>query len=1121
MATVFYCNGVHATITAAAKCIDKEKEYVVFADDKATVSLEAAILEQAKNHVCFNVTVTSFTRYLSRSGKTCPALTKEGSSMAIRRILSKEKAYDVLPSSTQKKHLAASLYEMLAQLKSACIKPEALLCAAEEESGLLSLKLKDLSALYTEYEDYLEQTGFTDQGGYLSLLPAYLRAFSPLKGKEVFLVGYTSFTRQMQEVLTALFETGARVTGFFPTGAAAETKAAREAFLTAAQNAGEEVKEGDMHAFSVQTCPAAEHLRALLGSVKNYKGEKKLATNAVGILAAASPSEEAEFVARRIADLARKGVRYREMGVIAPDTAAYRPVLAAAFQKYGVPFFADEKRTLSSHPAYRYLADYLALFSHGLTAERVFAVVGSPYFKDGENVSAFRNYVERFGVIGNRFFTEFTFSAPEKEGAEGVRQAFCALYEPLSKTATAREYVAALLRFVQKTALWERNEALAAGFDECRPDVASFTRQTPLHLKRLLAEIDRVLGDVTLTVKEFAETLESGAEADEMNLIPTSIDEVTVAPPEKMLSGLKRRLFAVGMTASVPAVTSDTAFLSDKELGTLEARGVNIDPRISEINERAFEEAVEALCCFTERLVITYPAANAKGESQRPSELITLVKNALTMADGTPLKETTFTDYEALAALRAAEGKYDLAAQAYATPAAAEESFFAGYYGYMDGEKDEFDLENGYYAYLQEQDSLSGEDGAYRLAAALNGEKEGKVVHGSVVPSTVSPSSLENYFRCPYSHFLNYVLRLAEKKTAEVNHLESGTFIHAVLENFALRMIKGGVKRADVPTLAAEICKEVANSEEFAAKRSSRRNEHMIKELIAEAERTCLTVYDQIARSKYRILAAEQKFGYKEALKPLKLFTGKRNVYLRGTMDRVDESDDYVRVIDYKTGEISTKESDLFVGTKAQLYLYMNTAMENYDKPLAGAYYFPISREFEKEPEETRLRGKTLLNLDAVAQQDIAFEKPFDKQKSSVIDLTLFYNKEGVLSTAGRSTNALSADALRAYATYSKLLTEGALAEMEEGFIAPTPYGEQCQYCTYSGICGREEALDGAPRSVGKVKPETIVTAVSHAEGNGDSLTDSESSSTDKTPATPAPKTTQTGRTNNDEKEDA
>jgi ATP-dependent helicase/DNAse subunit B len=198
----------------------------------------------------------------------------------------------------------------------------------------------------------------------------------------------------------------------------------------------------------------------------------------------------------------------------------------------------------------------------------------------------------------------------------------------------------------------------------------------------------------------------------------------------------------------------------------------------------------------------------------------------------------------------------------------------------------------------------------------------------------------------------------------------------------------------------------------------------------------------------------------------------------------------------------------------------MNTAMENYDKPLAGAYYFPISREFEKEPEETRLRGKTLLNLDAISQQDIAFEKPFDKQKSSVIDLTLFYTKEGALS-AGRSTNALSADELRAYATYSKLLTEGALTEMEEGFIAPTPYGEQCKTCTYSGICGREETLDGAPRSVGKVNSKIIVSAVSHAEGNGDSLTDSEASSTDKTPATPAPKTTQTGSVNNDEKEDA
>ena len=33
MASVFYCNGVHAAIAAAAKQIDREKEYVVFADD--------------------------------------------------------------------------------------------------------------------------------------------------------------------------------------------------------------------------------------------------------------------------------------------------------------------------------------------------------------------------------------------------------------------------------------------------------------------------------------------------------------------------------------------------------------------------------------------------------------------------------------------------------------------------------------------------------------------------------------------------------------------------------------------------------------------------------------------------------------------------------------------------------------------------------------------------------------------------------------------------------------------------------------------------------------------------------------------------------------------------------
>ena len=69
------------------------------------------------------------------------------------------------------------------------------------------------------------------------------------------------------------------------------------------------------------------------------------------------------------------------------------------------------------------------------------------------------------------------------------------------------------------------------------------------------------------------------------------------------------------------------------------------------------------------------------------------------------------------------------------------------------------------------------------------------------------------------------------------------------------------------------------------------------------------------------------------------------------------------------------------------------------------------------------------------------------------------------------------------YAKYAKLLTERALLEMEEGYIRPTPYDNHCEYCAYGGICGREEFLHGAPRTVGEVSEGTIVAAVDAEEG--------------------------------------
>lgn len=1063
---------------AAAKATrDKTKEYYLFSDDKATALLEGLILENVPGGTAFHTSVTTFTRFFLRSGKGKRALSKEGGSMAIRKLLLESADFSLLAAAKGKRNLPSSLYEMIAQLKAACITPEEMRSAAASEDGLLKFKLSDLATLYEKYETYLKNENITDQGGYLSYLPEYLEKERPLCGKEVFLVGFTAFTKQQSRILSAMIRSGANLTAYLFGSGAACTHSAETTFLSAAAEAGAEVLREEL---PFSGSKDAAFLRKYWYSAENYAETAKRETNKIGIFVAKTQEEELERVAKTVCRRVREGARYNDFTVVCHDLAGYRGALSEVFKKYNIPYFADEKRSLAEHPLCRYLAAYASIFLYGATEKSVAPLVRNPYFLEEipGDADDFLAYVRRFLVRFGRFFMPFSFDVPEKEGAERARKfVFSALPKPKER-ASGREYAALFREVLSKSMAAAKSAALEQVLRKDYPDYADFTRQAPAKIERVLTEAERILGDSVLEFAEFFDVVSAGFAADEVSVLPTRKDAVFVAEPEKALVETRAYVFGIGVNGNVPGVTEDTAFLSDRDLYKLEKSGVSVDPKIAEINDRSREETVAAFTAFSKMLTLSYSLSDDKGGKTHAGEPIALLSSMIT-ANGKPLASVSEENLTEIVRGLPLSLRAKREADAFSSETAAKEAYYGGLSDYLGGEKDDFTAEAAYYFAVRERDGETGASESDALGAYFSDDGlRGKDPVPPFAPRTVSATRIEAYFKCPYAYFLRYVLKVEEPKDFEVIASDSGTIIHAVLEKFGKTMQKQKVEESGIDDLSDKFFDEAKEDERFRYKRSSKKNEAALDRLRLEARVACRAAWRHFCHSDFSVTATERSFGRGTNYPPLTLSANGKKYYLLGTVDRIDESAEYFRIVDYKTGSVEGAPEKLYAGDKVQLFLYASAVKEQTKKPAAGCYYFPVRRKYETEPAPLRLFGVTVDEKAAVFSQDRTLKTPGERVESEVLTLAVKPGKDGETVYASGASNVLSRETFEAYLLYAKRVSEGALGEMEEGFYTPTPRDGSCKYCPYGAVCGRDEGLFGGGRTVGKVTPETILFAV-------------------------------------------
>ena len=293
---------------------------------------------------------------------------------------------------------------------------------------------------------------------------------------------------------------------------------------------------------------------------------------------------------------------------------------------------------------------------------------------------------------------------------------------------------------------------------------------------------------------------------------------------------------------------------------------------------------------------------------------------------------------------------------------------------------------------------------------------------------TLSPSALKNYLVCPLRFYFRYIAGLEEKEeiTEDVDLPLFGLLLHNTAERLyrpyvakGLWITAGELEKMEKDTGAIEQHVMEAFREEYFSDHPENRK--------LQLSGKNLLIRDIIVQYIRQMLRADRRFAPFRPLKLEKTFKGplsfevhgeKKQLTLKGTIDRVDEQEDSLRIIDYKTGSSKGNVKDIVSlfsrdgqhdALQALLYARVYDQNHGNDKKLVpGLYYF----------------------------RDI-YKKSFDYRVKM--------NKQPIV-----------------YGQVQDSLEENLKAAVQELFDPSTPFRQTddrdaCRICPYAAICRREE----------------------------------------------------------------
>ncbi|GAF05222.1 inactivated superfamily I helicase [Saccharicrinis fermentans DSM 9555 = JCM 21142] len=187
----------------------------------------------------------------------------------------------------------------------------------------------------------------------------------------------------------------------------------------------------------------------------------------------------------------------------------------------------------------------------------------------------------------------------------------------------------------------------------------------------------------------------------------------------------------------------------------------------------------------------------------------------------------------------------------------------------------------------------------------------------------LSPSALSTYFECPIRFYYKYILKASEPDeiTEEIDPRIFGTLFHETVEEIYKHLVGKEVQAQDIEALEKD---KATINRALQASFNKYFNQDLNQNDFKDIQGKNILVFDIIKKYIFQFLKVEKQhapFFLKglEKVVHTEISVHEKNICLGGTIDRLDEKDGAVRVIDYKTGagdEYFNKVEELFLQSK-------------------------------------------------------------------------------------------------------------------------------------------------------------------------------------------------------------
>ena len=1057
--------------------------FVLIVPETKSIAIEREILSLLKNHSTANIFVYSFVRLLSRVGKIAPekVLNKQVSVMLLRKIISDNASKFVCYKKTARNvNFAEKIYDTIAQFKSSNVSPEDLLRGMSGYSSSLKSKLTDIILIYSEYEKTLGGELFDDTDK-LAKLKEFAKTSNFVKDSEFFVVGFDNITWQMQDVLKEITKNAKETT--FASVYFAENRTDKFIQNNELYKKFKRVAE-ELNYPYVPTFAKSYNSGDFFDIKENLflpKKQKKESKGQVSVFVAKNKYQEIEFIANEIIKETKNGARFRDIAIISENLAEDKDIFVKTFAKFGIPLFVSGDYDVSSHPLLKFLSLAFELESSRFSADKVLELLNN-ILVSPEGLFDFENFVNEYGIDYSLFLKDVDLSSLDSEKAQKVKNIFDLLAgfhkkikDEFKNCVTVAGFVKIIESILKDFDIEQKLEKLSVYEDDMNlKEDAEITRVIFEKLTSFLQTLVNFLGTMEVSSSEFLQILMSGFSSFKINLTPLSTDTVILQSKSDGLFDIKSLYISSADENSFPAKINDSGIILDSELEeTKLGAGKDIEPTVSEINKRETYRAYETMLLPSKKLTLSYSQKALDGSAVNASSLV--IK--LTSLFGDEIKKTTYSP------------------EKFVSKKDAEKKFARNVNKFLNNEYLQSDLNEEYSLLF---DSFSKE--------FLNAIKSHEITK-EIEPITnadelyfygdrTSVSQLEKYFSCPYKFFASYGLRLKDNKQAKMNSIDIGNFIHKVAELFTKKM--KAFENLTEGELTKEISKITAEAEQVLNIKKNQ-NQAILGFLEKEVQRLCKYLLSEQSYSSFKNIPSKNEFSFSgESAVVIELDSG-RKIKIEGKIDRVDECSDYVRIIDYKTGDVASDLTSIYYGKKIQLVSYLLALEKLGNKKIAGLFYFPIHSDFVKNDdninEKYKMQGFLLDDIEVIKLMDskLSFENPV----SALVPIKIKTNKENQNTNIYElyklgAKKYFSEDEFGVIKNYNKELCKLAMQEILSGYIEPSPLSAksedglaQCQTCELSGFCGLAKSRFSSGR---KCSDKVDMESFYEEEENGDKV---------------------------------